>query len=100
MRYRLAPAAKFDIDQIWSYIEEHSGNAEIADHFTQNLYEHILLLAKYPHLGRDRSADLGGGYRSFAVEEYVIVYSLEPESLLIILRVVHGRRDLESLFGH
>jgi plasmid stabilization system protein ParE len=34
-----------------------------------------------------------------AVGEYVIVYCIENEDVLI-LRVVHGRRDLESLFDH
>jgi plasmid stabilization system protein ParE len=33
------------------------------------------------------------------VGEYVIVYCIENDDALI-LRVVHGRRDLEALFGH
>jgi plasmid stabilization system protein ParE len=35
--------------------------------------------------------------RSFSVGEYVIVYSVEGESVFI-LRVVHGSRDFETLF--
>lgn len=35
--------------------------------------------------------------RSLAVAEYVIVYVVE-ESSVAILRVVHGRRDLASIF--
>ena len=31
--------------------------------------------------------------------EYVIVYCVENKEVLI-LRVVHGRRDLEALFDH
>lgn len=38
------------------------------------------------------------GYRSFPVGEYVIVYAVEAEDVLI-LRVAHGRRDIEALFG-
>jgi plasmid stabilization system protein ParE len=41
--------------------------------------------------------DWGAGTRSFPVCEYVIVYSVEGEDVLI-LRVVHGRRDFETLF--
>jgi plasmid stabilization system protein ParE len=100
MRYRITPAAKFDLDQIWSYIEEHSGSAELADQVTENIYQQIVLLSRYPHLGRDRSADLDHGFRSFVVGEYVIVYRVRPESDVLILRVVHGRRDLEAIFGH
>ena len=36
--------------------------------------------------------------RSLAVSEYVIVYAIETETLAI-LRVVHGHRDLESIFS-
>ena len=32
------------------------------------------------------------------VGEYVIVYCIEDEDVLI-LRVAHGRRDIEALFG-
>jgi toxin ParE1/3/4 len=99
MRYRITPAAKFDLDQIWSCIEEHSGSAELADQVTENIYQQIVLLSRYPHLGRDRSADLDHGFRSFAVGEYVIVYSVIGPDVLI-LRLVHGRRDVESLFSH
>jgi plasmid stabilization system protein ParE len=35
--------------------------------------------------------------RSLAVSEYVIVYTVEHDAVHI-LRVVHGRRDLESIF--
>ena len=38
----------------------------------------------------------GTGSRSLAVGEYVVVYCVENEDVLI-LRVVHGKRDLESL---
>jgi plasmid stabilization system protein ParE len=46
-----------------------------------------------------REEDFGPGYRSLAVGEYVIVYCVENDYALI-LRVVHGRRELEALFGH
>ena len=48
-------------------------------------------------MGRARDDDFGVGYRSFGVGEYVIVYAVEAADVLI-LRVVHGRRDLEALF--
>lgn len=35
---------------------------------------------------------------SLAVSEYVIVYTIEENSVEI-LRVVHGRRDLDSIFS-
>jgi plasmid stabilization system protein ParE len=41
--------------------------------------------------------DWGAGTRSFSVGEYVIVYSVEGEDAFI-LRVVHCRRNFETLF--
>jgi plasmid stabilization system protein ParE len=35
---------------------------------------------------------------SFPVREYVIIYRVEGDDVLI-LHVAHGRRDLEALFG-
>jgi plasmid stabilization system protein ParE len=55
------------------------------------------MLAGFPHVGRARDDDFGPGSRSVAVGEYVIVYCVENVEVLI-LRVVHGRRDLEALF--
>jgi toxin ParE1/3/4 len=57
------------------------------------------VLGSFPRIGRSREDDFGPGYRSMPVEEYVIVYCVEDGDALI-LRVVHGRRDLEALFGH
>jgi len=100
MPYLIAPAAISDIDEIWSYILDESGSQEIADRLTDTIYSRILLLASFPYLGRGRSGDMGEGMRSFLVGEYVIVYWLDTDRCVHVLRVVHGRRDLEALFGH
>lgn len=57
------------------------------------------MLAGFPYIGRSRDEDFGVGCRSFAVGDYVIVYCVEAEDVLI-LRVSHGRRDIEALFRH
>ena len=46
-------------------------------------------------MGRVRDEDIGGGTRSFLVGEHVIVYRVRNADVLI-LRVVHGRRDLAA----
>ena len=45
-----------------------------------------------------RDEDFGAGSRSASVGEYVILYCVDGQEILI-LRVVHGRGDLEALFG-
>lgn len=75
----LTPAARLDIDQIWSYLVTESGSQEIADRLIDTIYGRVALLADFPYLGRDRSSDLGLGTRSFSVGEYVIVYRLKND---------------------
>jgi len=50
-------------------------------------------------LGRPRDDSFGPGSRSFPIGEYVVVYRVQNADVLI-LRVAHGRRDIEALFGH
>ncbi len=99
MAHRLAPRAVTDLDDIWLYVAQESGSIDIANHLIDTITQRFLLLASFPHIGRSREDDLGPGYRSFSVGDYVIMYCVEDEDALI-LRVVHGRRNLEALFGH
>ena len=48
-------------------------------------------------MGRRRDEDLRPGLRSFPVGEYVIIYRVEAEDVLI-LHVIRGSRDIEALF--
>jgi toxin ParE1/3/4 len=98
MRLRLSPQAEADLDSIWHYVATESASAEIADRLIDSLTSRFLLLSHHPYLGRSRAVDFGPGLRSLAVSEYVIVYTIEAEALAIP-RVVHGRRDLESIFS-
>ena len=98
MAHRIAPQASTDLDDIWSYVAIESGSAEIADRLVDSITERFFLLGGHPYLGRPRDDDFGIGLRSFPVGEYVIVYLAQDEDALV-LRVVHGHRDLEELFS-
>jgi toxin ParE1/3/4 len=98
MAHRLAPRAELDLDDIWLYVAKESGSIEIANHLIDTITDRFFTLARFPFMGRSREEDFGLGYRSLAVGEYVIVYCVENEDVLV-LRVVHGRRQLEALFG-
>lgn len=99
MAHILAPAAKADLAEIWNYIAGKSASVETANRQLEKLANSFLLLASQPYLGRDRSSEFGQRRRSFAVGEYICVYRIH-DAEVIILRVVHGRRDLESIFDH
>ena len=99
MAHRVAPRAAADLDEIWYYIAMESGSVDVANRLIDSITGRFVLLSGHPYLGRARDDDFGPGSRSFPVGEYVIVYCVEDENVLI-LRVAHGRRDLEALFGN
>ena len=94
MAHRVAASAERDLDDIWHYVATQSGSIEIADRFVDSLTDRFFVLAGFPHLGRSRESDFGAGFRSFAVGDYAIVYGVEQGDV-VILRVVHGRREIE-----
>jgi toxin ParE1/3/4 len=98
MAHRLAPEAEHELDQIWDFIAEASGTTEAAGRVIDAIADGFLLLADHPHIGRKRDHDLRAGLRSFPVGDYVIVYRVDRDDVLI-LHVIHGRRDLSGLIG-
>ena len=98
MAHRVAPHAEQDLDDIWVYVAKQSGSLEIANRLIDTITDRFLILARFPYVGRSREDDFGPGCRSMPVGEYLIVYCVDDGDALI-LRVVHGSRDLEALFG-
>jgi toxin ParE1/3/4 len=98
MTYRLAPRARDDLDDIWDYVAREARDDGPADRLIDAITERLWLLAEHPRIGRARD-DLGVGARIFPVGNYVIVYDVNGNDISV-LRIVHGRRDLGSLFAH
>ena len=96
MAHLRAPSADLDLDDIWYYVATESGSADRADRFVASLTERFYLLSKNPYIGRSRD-DLRPGLRSFPVMQYVIIYRIQEEDV-VILHVFHGSRDIESFF--
>ena len=99
MAHRIAPEAEAELDDIWFYIAKESGSIEIADRVVDSVTDRFVLLTRFPRMGRRRDEDLRPGLRSFVVGEYVIIYRLEDEEVLI-LHVIRGSSDLKALFRH
>ncbi len=97
MAHRVAPEAEAEVDDVWYYIAKASGSIEIADRVIDSITDRFFLLARYPHIGRRRDEDLRPGLRSFLAGEYVIIYRIEDEDVLI-LHVIRASRDVEALF--
>lgn len=92
------PRADSDLEDIWDYVFADTGSVEIADRLIDSITDRFLLLASHPHLGRSRHEDLRPGLRSFPVGDYVIIYRIRDENVLI-LRVLHGSQNIPAIFG-
>jgi toxin ParE1/3/4 len=96
----LTPQAREDIKQIATYIKEDSPQSSLAcRHTLENIYEVLLELPEIGTAHNFHNPEMKGR-RMLPVREstkYLIFYRSTPEGLEIV-RVIHGARDLPSLF--
>jgi toxin ParE1/3/4 len=91
---RISPRASSDLIEIWSYIADDS--VANADAFIDKLCVTIQSLARQPGSGRHRE-ELAPGIQSFPFGRYIIFYRVVTNAIEIV-RVLHGARDIESIF--
>jgi toxin ParE1/3/4 len=92
--YRITAEAERDLAEITSYISADSPAA--ADRLLDSFIAMFETLASAPAAGRRRD-DLRRGVRSFPVGVYLVFYQVGTD--IEILRVIHGRRDIEKAFN-
>lgn len=97
MDFRVAPQAESDLDEIWYFLATQSNSVDVADRVIDSITARFALLATHPYVGRRRDEDLRPGVRTFTVGDYVIAYRVDGDNVLI-LRVLRGSRDIETLF--
>lgn len=100
MAHSVACEAEADLDDIWYFVASESASTDVADRLIDSLTERFFLIARHPHMGRRRDDDLLPGLRSFLVGRYVILYSVEPNGDVLIVRVIPGDRDIPALIRH
>ena len=76
MAHRLAPQAVEDLDSIWFYVATESGSIDAANRLVDSLTRRFLLLPNIPTWD-----------------------ACVQEPNVLILRVVHGHRDLATWFS-
>jgi toxin ParE1/3/4 len=92
---RLTEQAKQDLRDIWRGLAEFSGLQQ-ADGRLQAIRQKFRLLIQFPNAGRSRD-ELLPGLRSLVAHEFVIFYRVATPWLEIV-RVIHGRRDIDAIF--
>jgi toxin ParE1/3/4 len=90
----LSELAEADLTDIWEFIAQ--DNSEAADRLIDEIHEKCQFLAATPRVGRQRP-ELDPSIRSFAVGNYMIFYR-ESTRGIEVARVLHGHRDIASLF--
>jgi toxin ParE1/3/4 len=91
---KVSAAAEEDLREIWAYVAE--SNPEAANRLVKEITRRFTVLRDHPHMGREQDR-LMVNLRSFVVQNYFIFY--QPfEGGIEILRVLHGSRDIGSIF--
>jgi toxin ParE1/3/4 len=91
-----SPEAEEDMLEIWSYVA-HEASPAFADRQLREIYERCATLESWPNAGRPRD-ELRTGIRSFPMASYVIFYEIAEKNIWIV-RVLHGNRDIETIFA-
>ena len=91
-----SPEAEQDLLAIWIHVAREA-SPDVADEQLRFVDRACEALAQWPHSGRARD-ELFRGVRSIAVEAYVVFYRVE-DSAIEIIRVLHGRRDVDAIFS-
>ncbi|MFC5759447.1 MULTISPECIES: type II toxin-antitoxin system RelE/ParE family toxin [unclassified Rhizobium] len=95
---RFLQSAKADIGQIFRFIAGESGNRAVARNFTDKLIQKCSELASLPgQMGRPRP-ELGDGIRSFAYNNYVIIFRYAGNDFEVV-KVFEGHRDIDAHFN-
>jgi toxin ParE1/3/4 len=89
------PAAGQDYRDILEYLADHSEQA--AERFAEEVADRIRLLSTQPRIGRPRD-DLAPGVRSIVIGQYILFYRAS-DSEVVVLRILHGSRDIPRVFG-
>ena len=93
-RVIFSPQAEEELLEIAFYIAQ--DNPEAALSFLERIERICAVIAASPEIGRLRE-ELAPNLRGFLVEQYVVFY-VPTQGGIEVVRVLHGARDLPSLF--
>ena len=99
---RIRPRARLDLLEQFVYFGEHAG-VELAERYFAAVDQTCRRLLKHPHTGVAYETGIArlAGMRRVRVkgfENYLLFY-LHHEIGIDVIRVLHGARDIDSLFS-
>ena len=90
------PTARSDMKDIYRYILQLSQDRRAASSYTDRIFARCLAIAEAPSGGADRSR-WAPGLRMVPFERSVLILYIAEGDRIQIVRVVHGRRDVDGL---
>jgi toxin ParE1/3/4 len=96
IQIRFSESAKQDLRDIWRGLAEYSG-LSFADSTLAKIESKFRLLVEFPESGRVRD-ELLAGLRSYPAGNFVIFYRIIATTVEVV-RVIHGRRDIDAIFN-
>ncbi len=94
--YLLSPEAISDLQDIYLFTIDEWGEKQ-AEKYLNEIYAVFDRLTQHHSIGRSRD-ELEAGLRSIPIGAHVIFFMLWQSDIAIV-RVLHGARDVESVFG-
>ncbi len=89
------PRLRFDTNEIFNYLETVAGRP-VAEKYASRIDQTIVRLATFPESGAPRPAS-GANARVALVAPYLLIYDYTPaDEVLILLRLLHGRRNITA----
>jgi len=91
--YRLTPAARADLDAIWTFGEAQWG-VDRAERYIRQIQGAVETVAADPRRGR-RCDEIRPGYFKFAAGTHILFFRCD-EDVIEIVRILHQRMDFDS----
>jgi toxin ParE1/3/4 len=96
--FLIAPAARIELDEIWSYYGVELQNPDAADRIIDEIFAAFHRLGQTPGMGHFRSDLANEPLRFWHARNYLIIYRSEKRPIEIV-RVLHAARDVQVILG-
>ncbi|WP_417515762.1 type II toxin-antitoxin system RelE/ParE family toxin [Minwuia sp.] len=96
MRVEFAPSARNDLDEIFEYVRDASGDANVAESYVARIVRRCLTIGDAPYTGVDRS-DLVSGVRMTTFERHVAIFYRVDDDRVDIIGIFSRGRDYEAI---
>lgn len=93
--FTIADSALEDMADVWTFYQELNGEKS-AQRMIDEVFDMIGQLTVFPEMGAQRNK-FRRGLRKITVRQHLIFYFFE-KNMVRVVRVLHARRDLETIF--